>query len=471
MQTDVIIIGGGIAGLACAVELCRSGLRVTVLERENIPGGRARSWIDPTTGDAVDIGPHILLSEYRNMLHFLDDLGTRDQVVWQTDKFLTLVDRPRSVDIIMRNLPAPLHFLPSLLKLPQISQKDLLSNRRLMWQVIRLNKADMKQLDDTNAEAHLRNMGVSERFIDWFWRSACMTIMNVPLQYCSTAALLSFFRYMIGKNRYQVGFAGIGLGDLYAPAAVKRIEQSGGQVLTSTQVASITHSGDQVTGVRLTDGTVLQATTCIASVPPQHLKPLLPEQWLKDHWQFKHLDEFEPCPYISVYLWFDRKLTDQRFWTRVWRPTNLNYDAYDLSNIRPDWRGRASVIASNIIYSHRAESMTDKQIISATISELADYLPAVTSARVKHARVHRIPMAVPASYPGAEQLRPENVTPIKGLFLAGDWTRTGLPSSMESATRSGFLAAERALEHTGQPRKIVHPLPEAESLVRLLGGP
>lgn len=471
MQADVIVIGGGIAGLACATEMCRSGLRTIVLESDQILGGRARSWNETTTGDTVDIGPHILLSQYQNMLHWLDDLGTGDQVVWQTDKFLTLVDRPRPVDIHMHNLPAPLHFLPSLLKLPQVSKRDLLSNRRLIWQVMRLNKVDINQLDAVNAEAHLRKMGVSERFIDWFWRSACMTIMNVPLQHCSAAALLSFFRFMMGKSGYKIGLAATGLGDLYVPAATRRIEEAGGRVLTGTQVAKITHTQNRVTGVILADGTAVQASTCVACVPPQQLRPLLPEQWVQAHQTFKNLNQFKPSPYISTYLWFDRKLTDQRSWARVWRPTNLNYDSYDLSNIRQDWRERPSVIASNIIYSHRATHMSDKQIIAATIAELADYLPNVTAAKLKHARVHRIPMAVPAAYPGIEQMRPENITPIDGLFLAGDWTRTELPFSMESATRSGFLAAEKVLEQAGQPRKIAKPLPEAESLVRLLGGP
>lgn len=467
---DVVIIGGGIAGLACGVELCRSGLRVTVLESNQMVGGRARSWTDPETGDVVDIGPHILLSEYRNMLTLMKDLGTSDQVVWQTGKFLTLVDRPQPVDIYMHKLPAPLHFLPSLLKLPQVTKRDLLSNRRLMWQVVKLNRADMAELDSISADEYIRSMGVSERFIDWFWRSACMTIMNVPLQHCSAAALLSFFRFMMGKSGYQVGFAANGLSDLYAPAAIARIEEAGGRVRTNTAAAAIVHDDDGVSGVKLADGEILETRTIVACVPPQQLSPLLPSQWLQEHPVFGDLSKWESSPYISTYLWFDRKLTDQRFWARVWRPTNLNYDSYDLSNIRPSWESRNSLIASNIIYSHRAASMTDKQIIATTVAELSAYLPGVASAKLKHARVHRIPMAVPAAYPGTEALRPDNRTPINGLFLAGDWTRTGLPSSMEGATRSAFLAAEQVLEQAGQPREIVQPLPEAESFVRWFGG-
>src|SRR5690606_36951741 len=165
-----------------------------VLEKERQLGGRAASWRDDETGDVVDIGPHILLSEYRNMLRLLERLGTADAIVWQRDKFLTLVGEPHPVDIYLRRLPPPLHFLPCLLTLPQVSLRDLLSNRRVMWQTMRLTEKNVAALDRVDAETCLRRMSVSPSVIDWSWRSVCMTIMNVPLQRCSAGAFLQFFR-------------------------------------------------------------------------------------------------------------------------------------------------------------------------------------------------------------------------------------------------------------------------------------
>lgn len=468
METSVIIIGGGIAGLACAVALSDSGLRPVVLERDRLPGGRARSWTDRTTGDRVDIGPHILLSEYRNMLRLLDLLGTRQQVVWQDKKFITLVDRPHPVTIRMSRLPAPLHFLPSLLKVPQVSQRDLVSNARLLWLVARLTEADSLELDGTDAESFLRRMSVSERFIEWFWRSAAMTIMNTPLERCSAGALLGFFRYMMGISGYQVGFPAGGLGDLFAPAAARRIEAAGGRVLLNTAAAGITGNEQGVTGVRLTDGSHLAARWCVAAIPPQELPALLPDAWVGRQAQFRALSEFAPSPYVSSYLWFDRKLTDERFWSRVWSPETLNYDFYDLSNIRPGWGERPSVIAANLIYSDRAAHLSDEEIVAATVHEIAGYAPVAAQARVRHASVHRIPMAIPAPYPGTERLRPGPETPVEGLYLAGDWLQTGLPASMESAVRGGWLAAERVLAAAGRPRQVALPPPEVTPPLRLL---
>jgi squalene-associated FAD-dependent desaturase len=468
VETDVIVIGGGLAGLSCAVALCDRGLRVTVLEATGTPGGRARSWTNGHTGDRVDIGPHIFLSDYRNMLALLDRLGTRDRIVWQGRKFLTLVERPEPLVIRMHRLPAPLHLLPSLLKAPQVPARDLLSNARVLWRAIRLTNDDVQALDGTSAEEFLRRSGVSAHFIDWFWRTGSMTLMNVPLGKCSAGALMRLFRYLLGASSAEIGLAGIGLGDLYVPAAVKAIEAGGGCVRLHAPVAALL--GDEgATGVRLEDGSELHARCCVAALPPQDLQPLLPAAWRGRHAVFSALSSFEPSPYISTVLWFDRKLTNEPFWSKVWSPDTLHYDFYDLSNIRPGWGGRASVIACNLIYSARVPELSDDQVIAAAVREIGEFAPEAANARVVHASVHRIPMAIPSPHPGSERLRPGSKTPIDGLFLAGDWLDTGLPCSMESAVRGGWLAAEQVLAAMDRPASIALPPPETGGLVRLLG--
>jgi squalene-associated FAD-dependent desaturase len=471
VHTDVVIVGAGIAGLACGVELARSDLGVTVLEAGPTLGGRARSWTDQDSGDVIDIGPHILLSEYHNMLRLMDDLGTRDNISWQAGKFITFVDEPKPTDIRMRRIPAPFHVMPSLISAPQVSLLDLASNYKVLWEVTRMGEDEHLELDGIDAERHLRDMGVTERCIDWFWRSACMSIMNVPLEKCSAGALLRFFRFMMGVSGYQVGFAATGLGDLFAPGAARLIHTHRGRVLPGTAVNAVLGTDGAATGVQLADGTTLAAAMAvICAVPPQALTELLPRQWQDRHQVFGDLGRLEPSPYVSTYLWFDRKLTDEKFWARVWAPGNLNYDSYDLSNIRPDWAGRPSLIASNIIHSHEADGLSDAEIIAITLRELGDYLPEISDASLLHSRVHRIPMAVPAPYPGTERLRPPVRSPIESLYLAGDWIQTGLPPSMESAVRAGYLAAEAVLEKLGRARTIAIDPPAATGLVRLVGG-
>jgi len=464
IDTDVAIIGGGLAGLACGVALSDAGFHVTVIERDRAAGGRACSFEDSTTGDSIDIGPHILLSEYRNMLQWMERLGTREQVAWHTQEFITLIEGNRADRMYMRPLPAPLHFLPTLLRVPAVSMRDLLSNRRVIWLAMNMHDHDVDRLDTTNAREFLARLGVTQRFIDWYWRTVAMTIMNVPLELCSAGALMRFFQQMVGHSGYRIGFPATSLNALATAPAVRAIKAAGGCLLMPAEAVSVEGEGFVVKTVRLADGTRLKVRACVVCVPPQQLPALIPAEWKARYSLFRNAASFRPSPYISSYIWFSRKLTNEPFWARVWAPENLNYDSYDLSNIRAGWSARPSVIASNLIFSARAQELDDGEIIARTIEELESFLPDVRQAEVVHARVNRIPMAIPAPLPGSERLRPQTRTPVAGLFLAGDWIGTGLPASMESAVCAGNRAAQRAAQYLGRDLRVALPVRRMEGL-------
>jgi uncharacterized protein with NAD-binding domain and iron-sulfur cluster len=454
ITADVAIVGGGIAGLVSGVALAEAGLQVVILERDKILGGRARSWIDAKTGDPVHIGPHIFLSEYPNMLQFMGKLGTRENLVWETDQLIKIVDGRTEIVGKTWKLPAPFHFLPSFFADPHLPLRDKLSGIRVTLYAMQTDEEDILELDSVNAYAFLRSMGVTKLYIERFWDPTSMYIMNAPVDLCSAGALVRFFRFMISHNSYRIGFPDRGLGDTFAPQAEALLGRLGGRVLRETTVDRFVESDGKVESIRLADGRRVRAKHYITSVPPKELLALLPSSWTRQHPTFRELTAFHPCPYIAVYLWFDRKLTKHKFWARLYRPNDLNSDFYDLSNINPGWESRPSVITSNIIFSSRLAGMSDEDIVAVTVREIAEFLPEAAEAKVTHSVVNRIPMAVHCPFPGTERRRPETRSPVQNLIMAGDWTRTGLPASMESAARSGWLAAEEVLERVGTPKKL-----------------
>lgn len=454
-RRDSIIVGGGLAGLTCGVALADRGLKPLVLDRAEILGGRARSWIDPDTGDPVHIGPHIFLSIYPNMFALLDRLGTRGKIRWiPHPEFITMVDGTREIAMRAAPLPPPMHFVPSVLADPTTSLWDKASNVPLSAYVLRMTPEEILALDDVSAHDFLVAMGVTRRYRETFWAFTALAIMNVPLQECSAAALLRFYQVLVGRKGYQIGMPACGLGDLFAPQSVGVIRSRGGEVWKNTSVERILFDESQhAYGVRLADGRELHSDHVIAALPPHTLARLLP-QAMRDTSPFDRLDRFEPCPYVSVYLWFDRKLTRRLFWARTFDSRDLNCDFYDYSNILPGYEHRGSLITSNIIYSARVSGLSDDEIVAKTLDEIAEYLPEARRARLKHSVVNRIPMAIHCPRPGTERLRPDANTPT-GLILAGDWTNTGLPSSMESAVASGWRAAEVVLGRTGREVDLV----------------
>src|SRR5262249_30382233 len=149
--------------------------------------------------------------------------------------------------------------------------------------------------------------------------------------------------HLIGHRDVEIGFPDGGLGDLYAPAARSLLEAARSTVETGVRVVSFLGEGDRVGGVRLEDGRSVQAAYCVAAVPPSALFALSRPEWTRPHLTFAHLKEFRPVPYISLFLWFDRKLTDLQFWARAHSPADLNCDFYDLSNIHSGWVKRPSL--------------------------------------------------------------------------------------------------------------------------------
>ncbi|HKU45866.1 MAG TPA: FAD-dependent oxidoreductase, partial [Burkholderiales bacterium] len=367
-----------------------------------------------------DLGPHLLHSEYRNMLALLERLGTRDRIAWQPEKLITFSSGQA---VRHRALPPPFSLLPDMARASRLPLRDLWSNNRATWRALRFDEADVPALDRVDALTFLRAAGVSRRMIDWFWSFAALAVMNVPLERCSAAALMRVHSQLIGRRALHFGFPAVALSELFAPQAGRRIAR----VLLGAEVVRIAN------GVTLSDGAHIAADHVVCAVAPQDLRKLGGEA-----------PAVEPSPYISCYLWFDRKLGSERFWAQLGGTTRLNTDFYDLSNIRRGWSDRASVVASNIIYCHRAQGMDDAEIVAATQGEIAAFAPQAARARVVHAVVNRIPMAIPCPLPGSESARPP-----PSASLAGDWTRTGLPCSMESAVRSGFMAAEEILQRKG----------------------
>jgi 15-cis-phytoene desaturase len=472
-RADVVIVGGGLAGLTCAVGLCDAGLDVVVLERDRELGGRARSWTDSRTGDPVHIGPHILLDPYPNMFRLLDLLGTRDKIVWQQGRrFLTLVQGRREIPIDHdRRLSPPHNFVPSLLRIPGVGLRDILSNRQTVSTALHLDEEGVRRLDALDGLTCLRALGVRESFIARFWAFLSIALLNAPLERCSAGALFRLYRFLIGHPHLRIGFPDGGLADLFVPGARARIESRGGRVRTGVEVSSFLapagrepeaggdggNGGDRVGGVELADGRRIEARFVVAALPPQALARLAPAAWSERHPLFAALPSFRAVPYVSVFLWFDRKLSRRQFWARTYAPDDLNCDFYDFSNINSGWAERPSLIGSNIIASDRVSARSDDELVAGTLGELAELLPAAGTSRLVHQVVNRIPMAIHEPSPGTEALRPASRTSVAGLFVAGDWIRTTYPASMESAVAAGWLAADEVLRAAGRVSALALP--------------
>ena len=462
---DAIVVGGGIAGLTSAVALAEEGSRVLILERSRTFGGRAQSFIEPHTGHSLPIGPHVFLDNYANLLALLDRLGTREHVLWDGAPELTVTDGARALQGRLDWGPPPFHFWPALVKRPDKGPLEILANLPALLFSLQVDERAVLELDQLDAATVLRWLGVPASSQTSLWSFMGRSILNVPLDRCSAGSLFRFSHYALGSRAPRFGYADRGLGELFAPAASRLLPSLGSAVRTGCAVRSLLFEDQRVVGVELHDGTIVRSRFVIVTAPGDALSAMLPARVRADA-SLAFLRGFEPSPYVSVFLWFDRKLTRRRFWARSFRPGDFGCDFYDLSNIYRGWDERPSLVAANIIYSHRVHALDDREIAERIRSELSEFFPAAARERMRHWAVRRIPMAIACPLPGFEGQRPLQATRFPGLYLAGDATRTGLPSSMESAARSGWLAAEGVLAELGRKRTLARPLPPVATLPR-----
>lgn len=216
---------------------------------------------------------------------------------------------------------------------------------------------------------------------------------------------------------------------------------------------------DRCCGVVLDSGEEIRSTLgVISTLPPQTLLPLIPEAWLSHDPSLKSMEALKPCEYISVYIWFDQKVSEgKQMWARTYNKDDLNCEFYDFSEIYPGsdrsgkpWKQRPSLIGSNIIDSGRLADMTDDEVIERTLREIQESFPLALEAKVLHTVVNRVPMAIHRPVVGTEKLRPEQRSSVRDFYIAGCWTKTDFPCSMESAARSGYLAADKLLQLRGR---------------------
>ena len=430
MSAHVLIIGGGFAGLRAAVSLSDAGCRVTVVDNRAHLGGRARSFPDPATGEVVDNGQHLFLAGYERTLVFLDRLGTRDQGVFQPRLQVRFVEAGgASVRFDCPRLPAPLHLWAGFLRLRSVPLRDKLGLVRML--------GDLRDGAGETVDQWLARMGQGERSRRLFWTPLTLAALNERPERASAAGLKAVLRVLLARpaGRSRLGVARAGLSDLYAVPARRVVEQKGGRVLLNKTVQRIFVKDGKAVGVELVGGDLLEADAVIAAVPPSALKKLMPG--------WDRLPLFEDSPILSVNLWLDR--TD-------WAPAEpfvaLIGTRFQWLFNKPVILGSAQARYLSLIVSAAAdlEPLKNEPLVAAALEDLRACFPAAAGVKVLRSQVVREREATVSLTPETEPARPGFLTDLPNLFLAGDWTSTGLPATIESAVVSGETAARELLK-------------------------
>ncbi len=456
---DVVVIGGGFAGLSAGVALAEKGFRVAVLERKPKLGGRAYSFTDPEGGDSVDNGQHVLMGCYTQTLDFLKKIGTYDKLVFRDRLEMEMIapDGKRG-RLRAGRLPGPLHMVSALMRYRLLSLGErssvLIAGARIMG----MKRLGRKRLETTTVAAMLQSLGQSAHACECFWYPLAIATLNEEPDKASAALLAEVWgRAFFGRRRDSAFvYSKVGLSDLYCQAAEDFIQTRGGMVASRMAVETLEMDGDHTVGcVRLRDGRKLEAANFVVAVPHGALLAMLPEQMQAEQF-FASLAELQPSPIICVHVWLDRDVTDCAFVGFIGSTTQWLFNKRVIFDHHGDEPGG---YLSFVISGARAlVERSNEELLDQVMDDLHRMIPASREAKLIKALVIKEKQATIAPNCESHQLRPSNTTPITNLFLAGDWIQTGLPATIESAVVSGRAAAAAVQKRVGR----ISPVPVLE---------
>ena len=430
----VAVLGGGLAGLAAATALGSSGFEADIYEARAFPGGRATSWpIGGEDAEMIDNCQHVLLRCCVNLLDLYRRLGVSDKIRFYRE--FRFIEPGGRTSVMKRGIfPAPAHFAESFAFLKYLNVSDKIAIARAMQAIPK--ERSRPDLDRISMMDWLVEKKQTARAIERFWRQVLVSAINEELDRMAAAhGFQVFWLAMIARpDSYEMGLPDVPLRELYDEKALG----AGVRLYHRQPVSAIHLDGERVAKLEA-GGAPIEADYYVSCLPFERLKALMPE--LPVEW-----NAFEHSPITGIHLWFDRPITDVPNATLLDRTIQWFFN-------KSEGRYVQLVVSAS-------RSLTEaprNEVIEMAVRELGEFFPAVREARLEKAQVIKEVRATFSAKPGLEEKRPVSQTRWSNFFLAGDWTKSGWPATMEGAVRSGYLAAEAVTRVSGSPRRFLLP--------------
>ena len=454
----VAIAGGGLAGLAAGCALAEAGFRVTLFERRPYLGGRASSYQHPGTGEIVDNCQHVLLGCCTNLLDFYRRAGVQDKIRWYEK--LTFLEPGGRVSVIAPSaLPAPLHTALAFLRVDCLSFRDKMAISRAMAALAPSTPPDQGEsfLD------WLKRHGQTGQAIERFWKTILVSALNEDLDQVSVPYAAQVVRESFLKSAAAglMGIPTVPLTDLYSQTG-DYIRSRGGEIQFRAGVESFRAETSEAVTSKIsvtTNGQEQKFDYLVLAVPFDALRRILPDTPPAAPLAAA-LGQFSTSPITGIHLWFDRQISDLDHAVLLDRTIQWMFHKSRLIGVRNGVRndvrnnevrenGGGSYVELVVSCSRSLVEKSKAEIVEMAMKEAEEFFPDACAAKLLKSTVIKEVHATYSPRPGIDQYRPKPVTAWPRVFLAGDWTATGWPATMEGAVRSGYLAADAVTRFAG----------------------
>jgi squalene-associated FAD-dependent desaturase len=445
-RPDVVVVGGGLAGISAALGAADAGAKVTLLERRGKLGGL--TWSFRRKGRWFDNGQHVFLRCCTSYRSFLDRLGATEMTHLQPRlEVPVLAPGGRSAVIGRSSLPAPLHLAGSLARYRHLSLADRM---RLARPALALRRLDLDDpsLDDLAFGPWLEARGQRREAITSLWNLIALPTLNVSADDASLALAAMVFRtgLLDSADGGDIGWSKVPLGELHGEQARRALSDAGVDVVVGAAVHAIDAATAGPRVVSFADAT-LEADAVVVTTPPEVAAALIPDGGLG------RIVGLGASPIVNVHLVLDRRVTDLPMFACVHSPVQFVFDRTASAHFGDPESGLPGEQCLSISLSGADADIgrRPEDLISSYVDALGEVVPAVRDARVIDGVVSRERTATFRAVPGSASLRPGVTTSLDRVLVAGAWGDTGWPATMEGAVRSGAAAAVAALARLGSP--------------------
>jgi squalene-associated FAD-dependent desaturase len=450
-RPKIAIIGGGLAGLSAAVAAVERDMHVELFERSKTLGGRAGSSVDPQQGQLVDYCQHVAMGCCTEFLDFCRRTGSDDCFARARTLHFIGPDGRQHDFTPSRWLPPPLHLLPGLLRMNYLSWAERCSIMRAMRKLVSARTSSTER-ENRTIGAWLRQHGQSPQAIERFWSVVLVSALGETVERASLAAAQKVFRdgFWAARDACELVLPRRPLQDIFHDRVGKWLTERGAILRLDTSIRQI-EGTDRRAALIQSDGTRRTYDAVIVAVPWRDVRALFADDLLAQMPALAEVERIEPAAITAVHLWYDRPLTALPHAVLVSRLSQWLFAEPCGAGVPPASLPAGETPAPQHYYqvvisaSHRLPRRTNEQWLAAVRADLAAVWPAARQANLLHSRVVTLPAAVFSVTPELDQYRPLPATPLENVWLAGDWTATGWPATMEGAVRSGRQAVEALL--------------------------
>ena len=434
-------MGGGLAGLSAARCLVERGHKVKLIEMRPFLGGRAFSFRDREIDVEVDNGQHVFMGCCTYYIDFLRAIGALDKAYLQDKLRIEVVSDGSHGVLASTKFLGPLHLFPSFLRYPHLGLGDkLLAVYGLIAAKLAKRAANRERLDEQTFYDWLKARRQTERAISNLWNLIILPTLNDDIHDVSADMGLMILQEGLLKKPGDaaIGYSRVGLTSLAGEPARRFLESRGSELLMGRAVKSIGIQGGAVQSVELSDGSSLKANAYVSALPFRELLELLPNEVASSHF-FDGASKLSSSPIVGIHLWYDRTIMDQDFLAFLDSPVQW---VFNKTLIQGSDAHAGQHVCISISGAWDYVDRPKEELRELFAREMERLFPRARGAVIEKSLVVKQPQATFRCLPGAGRNRPPQRTPVSNLFLAGEWTETGWPSTMEGAVRSGVFAAE-----------------------------